>query len=172
MFFLLLFFIFLKYPFLVTELVGFPFCFRSAFFVLKTRNIKIKYKKWSDFRGSEKDSKKLSDFYIFFQCVAMNIESWLKICILVYSQILLNLHSNDGQLFLHLSMDDHHLGYIKKLHEKKTLQVPTSIITHKHPCFHISVVFTHTLSKYSKDVLECKSLWKFSWCIWTYTYTT
>jgi hypothetical protein len=65
----------------------------------------------------------IKDFYSTsgFQCLAMNMEGLLKIFTphLVYRHIWLNLPRMIAIFFLHLPMDDSHLGYIKI---KKSLQ--------------------------------------------------
>ncbi len=62
----------------------------------------------------EKKSKSRQISIFGFQCVVINIECGLKICIsyMDHSQIWLNLCKDGCHLFLHLHMDDHHLSDI------------------------------------------------------------
>ncbi len=66
---------------------------------------------------------KISKFlYLIFNVLScMNVEGWLKICILhfVYNQIWLNFSKNDCHFFVHLFIDDCHFGYINNFLKKR-----------------------------------------------------
>jgi hypothetical protein len=81
-----------------------PYFYLKIF--IRKWNTKFKNFKWSDFGAFESPNlrgKKMHQIYIFIlQCVAINIEGWLKICTsyLDYTQIWLNLLNEDGHFLI------------------------------------------------------------------------
>ncbi len=80
--------------------------------IIKIKNLKMKVSSQDfNFQKSRRVSKKMPDFYIWFQQVVNNIKGWLKIfsSYLVCSQICLNLPMDDCQFRYLFPLDDYRI---------------------------------------------------------------